>query len=268
MTTSIQSLLLFIDQCILIIVGTIGNIMWFIGIFSDEDDDNLDTDHITSSVNVPTTINISEAHPTQDNVANNIVQVRKRATDIHPTVHLKCSRRTSIDTYEYLDTPNGEMKDGYFNRKTLIESSRGVRQRVITGSYVAGVKHGSWIDATGPRRIEYTMINGKKEGKCNTYRIDKLICECTYRNGKKDGISRYFSTTGFVTSDILYDNGVKVSTTRYKRDGTVRSKEMETSRVKTSIVSDTIKRKDVNDMINSFINIDDSNDEEDTDEDM
>ena len=81
-------------------------------------------------------------------------------------------------------------------------------------NYRKGVLHGPWVSYKFGKKIEERNYNlGRLDGPVRTYddRTFKLKQEAFYKNGKQDGLWRYFDENGNVTVEYEYKDGIRIS---------------------------------------------------------
>jgi antitoxin component YwqK of YwqJK toxin-antitoxin module len=94
-----------------------------------------------------------------------------------------------------------------------------------TARYVNGLRNGVslWYSESVPYQLEIkeNFVNGLKEGKSYTYynKGGKLDSELFYKNGKKDGIQKYFYESGNLKRLRKYKNGIQISETYFYESG-------------------------------------------------
>ncbi len=77
-----------------------------------------------------------------------------------------------------------------------------------------GELHGKWTisDAQNRKISEWEYDRGARHGTCTwRYPSDKILKECTYRNGLLDGHLRQYNTDGKLVANETYEQGQKVA---------------------------------------------------------
>ena len=59
----------------------------------------------------------------------------------------------------------------------------------------------------------------EKEGRWVQYSGDIIISEENYKSGKRDGVQRFFYTTGKISEEYIYENGKEKEYKRYSQEG-------------------------------------------------